>query len=754
MRPPTPGYLPCSHAEITLSQDMNFRHYTDGDRRKTRHTLRWRILSIAAVGTLGFFVFLAVILGDSKDNADLLKEIRDTRYPVQENLLAALNGLETIDSNLEHAFISSNSALLDHSMLLAAQFRGNLHRAMIIEKQYHEQINEILSQFDEYFSSSHALAQAIITNQKEFADTTAHKQRNARAFNSLIDALGGLQTKQSEALVSSVDSATQRASDSLRVGLTTGFITAILLFVIALFTTRSILQRINNMVSSLRQIAVGNGDMSKRIPLTGSDEMTELAYWFNTFIEKLQHVTEESTAEVKRLAFTDTLTNLPNRRMFLQCLTQEIERIQNQPDTAIAVMFLDLDNFKPVNDQLGHEAGDELLRAVAQRLVNTVRESDTVSADVAYDIENPQPGEPVVARLAGDEFMLIITNIDGEKQAANIAERIRVAVMRPYVISGMECAVGVSIGICLYPDNSQDAEDLVTSADMAMYEAKNHGKNTYRFFDPQLRKAAEVKVLLDKAIRNAIPNSELHLLFQPQFRLEDGKLVGAEALLRWDHPELGTFAPDDFIRQAEANGKICELDDWVLEAVIDQMKIWEDMDLKPLQVAINFSAAQASRPSLALAVDRIAGTNKRFLQQLEIEITETSAIDNIAVVESNIQSLKEMNIKVAMDDFGAGHSSLTLLTRCDIDTLKIDKAVTREIKTDQKSRTVVQAIIDLASDLKVNTIAEGIEDEAQSKILADMNCHIGQGYYYSKPLTAAELTRYLADDNNNLNKAA
>ena len=715
--------------------------------------MRWRILSIAAVGTLGFFVFLVVMLSDSKKNADLLKEIRDTRYPVQENLLTALNGLETIDSNLEHAFISSNSALLDHSMLLAAQFRGHLHRVMILENKFHEQISDILSQFDVYFSDSHTLVQAIISNQIEFTETTARKQRNAHAFNSLIDALGGLQTRQSEALVASVDAATQRASESLRAGLTTGVLTAIMLFVIALFTTSSIVQRVNHMVSSLKQIAVGNGDMSKRIALTGSDEMTELAFWFNTFIEKLQNVTEESTAEVKRLAFTDTLTNLPNRRMFLRCLNSEIERANSTPNTAIAVMFLDLDNFKPVNDQLGHEAGDELLRAVAQRLVSTVRDTDTVSIEPRQiNIDHHIPGESVVARLAGDEFMLIVTDIQSQEQAASVAERIRVSVMEPYVISGMECTVGVSIGICLYPDNSQNAEDLITSADMAMYEAKNHGKNTYRFFNPELRRTAELKVLLDNAIRVAIPNGELHLMFQPQFRLTDGKLVGAEALLRWNHPELGTLAPDEFIRQAEANGKICELDDWVLEAVIDQLQIWENKDLHAIPIALNFSAAQASRPSLALAITRIAGNNRRFLRQLEIEITETSAIENIDIVTSNIKALKEMDIKIAMDDFGAGHSSLTLLTRCAIDTLKIDRNVTREIKTDPKCRAVVQAILDLASDLQVNTIAEGIEDEAQSKILAEMNCHIGQGYYYSKPLTAKELTRFLTK--HNVNKAA
>ena len=331
---------------------------------------------------------------------------------------------------------------------------------------------------------------------------------------------------------------------------------------------------------------------------------------------------------------------------------------------------------------MGHEAGDELLRAVAQRLVSTVRDTDTVSIEPRQiNIDHHIPGESVVARLAGDEFMLIVTDIQSQEQAASVAERIRVSVMEPYVISGMECTVGVSIGICLYPDNSQNAEDLITSADMAMYEAKNHGKNTYRFFNPELSRTAELKVLLDNAIRVAIPNGELHLMFQPQFRLTDGKLVGAEALLRWNHPELGTLAPDEFIRQAEANGKICELDDWVLEAVIDQLQIWENKDLHAIPIALNFSAAQASRPSLALAITRIAGNNRRFLRQLEIEITETSAIENIDIVTSNIKALKEMDIKIAMDDFGAGHSSLTLLTRCAIDTLKIDRNVTREIKT-------------------------------------------------------------------------
>ncbi len=738
-------------------EDVKLEYKPASDHRKAYYTLRWRILSIAVVGTVGFILFLAVLLSESKDNADLLQEIRDVRYPVQESLVAAFNELEAIDSNLEHAFISSNTSLLDHSMQLAAQFRAHLHKVMVLEDKHRQDVTEILSGFDAYFGDSHALAQAIITKQMEFSESTAIKQQNAHAFNQLLDALGELQTGQSDELVNSVDAATMRASESLKTGLITGAITALLLFLIAYITTRNILQRINNMVSSLRQIAVGTGDMAVRMPLTGADEMTELAYWFNTFLEKLQRVTQESTAEVQRLAFTDTLTNLPNRRMFLRCLGAEIKRTQQTRDSAFAVLFMDLDNFKPVNDQLGHEAGDELLKAVAQRLVNTVRNTDTITNDAAQrqlSAYQPEPGQPVVARLAGDEFMMILTNINNQDQAAKIAERIRVAVMRPYMISGMECSIGVSIGICLHPEHSDNAEDLVASADMAMYEAKNHGKNTYRFFDPALREATELKVRLDNAIRLAIPNNELHLLFQPQFHLSSQKLIGAEALLRWTHPELGTFSPNDFIKRAEASGQICDLDDWVLKTVITQLREWENNNIALTDIALNFSAAQASRPNLATVVEKIAGANKHLLKHIEIEITETSAIDNIAAVESNISALKSLGIKIAMDDFGSGHSSLTLLTRCEIDKLKIDKVLSAEVKSDQKSRDVVRSIIQLASRLEVSTVAEGIEDEIQCQTLTQLNCDLGQGYFFSKPLTTTEFTRFLQKGKDGVIKAA
>ena len=729
--------------------------YNQSDKsRKLFHSLRWQILSIAVIGTLGFFVFSAVMLTESKDRADLLKDIRDSRYPVQEKLIVAHYGLQTIDSNIEQAIATSNSSLLDHSMALSSEFRAHLHTAMILKKSRSSDINEILTQFDEYYRHSFTLAQAVINGQKSQYSIASEKQKIAREFNSVVTALGDMQTEQTNALVSSVDTATERASESLRVGVTTGILTAALLFIVGLFTTRSILQRINNMVSSLRQIATGSGDMSVRIPLTRSDEMTELAYWFNTFIERLQNLTTESTAEIKRLAYTDTLTNLPNRRMFLNCLDEEIEHLKESEGKSLAVMFLDLDNFKPVNDQFGHDAGDELLRVVAQRLVATVRDTDKVSRNPVEKMLDHKPGQSVVARLAGDEFMLIISNLDSQEQATTVAQRIRQSMMQPVSIEGNDCTVGVSIGICLYPDYASNADKLINNADIAMYDAKNSGKNKYRLYDPALKQTTDLKNQMEKAIKTAIENDELSLLYQPKFRLKDQQLVGAEALLRWTSNSHGTFTPADFISIAEANGKIRDFDDWVMRTVIDQLAQWESSDINPVEISLNFSALQASRPKLAEAMFGIAGDKQHLMKKIEIEITETSAIENITVVEENILDLKEAGMKIAMDDFGAGHSSLTLLTRCPIDTLKIDREVIREIHSDSRSRIVVQSMIDLASSLDVSVCAEGIEHKQQVHVLSEMNCEFGQGYYFSEPLSAAQLTTLMEVQSRNSDKAA
>jgi len=718
--------------------------------RRRRRSLGWQIMSIAAIGTFGFFVFLSVTLKESKERADLLTEIRDVRYPAQEKLLAAHHGLEYIDSNLEQAIATSNASLLEHSMTLASQFRSYLHTAMELENSRVSDLKEILSNFDDYYHRSHTLALSVIAEQSSPSSITREKQIIAAKFNNVLGALGAMQTEQTEFLVQSVDTATSRAHESLRVGITTGLLTAALLFLVGLFTARSILQRINHMVSSLRQIATGNGDMNVRIPLTGSDEMTELAYWFNTFIEKLQKLTTDSTTEIKRLAYTDPLTSLPNRRMFLNCLNEEIEHISTDgKGKSLAVMFLDIDNFKPINDQFGHETGDVLLQVVARRLLECVRTTETTAEDQLTSLLDHRPGDAVVARIAGDEFLIAISNLDNNGQVEAVARRVRDSIMQPISIDGNECSVGVSIGLCLYPQYSDDTNTLISRADMAMYEAKNNGKNRYRFYDPALKEASDLQTKLNEAVKTAIEHDELCLLFQPVFNLQSGQLQGAEALLRWSGNELGTFTPAQFISIAEANGSICDIDDWVLQSVIEQLAEWEACGIAPITISLNFSASQASRTDLAESVTRIAADKPHLMQLIEIEITETSAIENINVVENNILELKQRGIGIAMDDFGAGHSSLTLLTRCPIDTLKIDQQITRQIKSDGRSRVIAQSMIDLAASLEVSVCAEGIEDEEQAQVLAEMNCKLGQGFYFSEPLNNAELTTLMEVQNRN-----
>jgi len=692
--------------------------------RKPLRSLRTQILSIAVIGTLGLFLFLAITLFDSKDHADLLKDIRDIDYPIQENLIAALHDLKFIDSDIEQASLSANTALLDHSMILAAEFRSRLQDTMVLDQDLAPEISTVLEHFEFYFRKSHTLAQEVASGKKFIhATTTAEKQENAKAFNAVVQSLGDLQTRQKNALITSADSVAKRASESVRLGLWTGIITVALLFLIALVTTGSISKRINSMVSSLRDIATGNRDMDVRIPLTGADEMTELAYWFN-------------------------------RRMFINCLNTEIDRLaEEKQDKQLAVMFLDLDNFKPVNDQLGHDAGDELIRIVAQRLVETIRVTDTLSIDTNESCEH-EAGQAVVARLAGDEFMMVVTDIDSPEQVESVAHRIKDIVTKPISISGMEFTVGVSIGICMHPSNADDANSLVTCADIAMYEAKNSGKNTYRFYDPALRAATDRKIQIDSAIKSAIEQDEFHLLFQPKFRLSDNRLVGAEALLRWNNKELGEFTAEDFIAHAVASGMICELDDWVIAAVLEQLVEWDRIGLQQVEIALNFSAQQASRHKLGHAIDRITQDNQHLINQIEIEITEASAIDNIEVVEQNILELKDRGFKIAMDDFGAGHSSLTLLTRCPIDTLKIDKQVTTSLCNDEKCVTLVQSLIDLARNLNVAVCAEGVEDEEQVETLTRLNCDFAQGYFFSEPLTAKQFKAFLEMQSRGLDHAA
>jgi len=386
-------------------------------------------------------------------------------------------------------------------------------------------------------------------------------------------------------------------------------------------------------------------------------------------------------------------------------------------------MFVDLDHFKNVNDTLGHRIGDELLIAVATRLKSTVRDVDTVS------------------RQGGDEFVLILPDTDADG-AAHVAGKLLEAVAQPYQIESFELTVTLSIGIAIYPGDGETFEVLAKCADAAMYRSKHDGRNTYRFFTTEMQARSAPNLHMENALRRALERKQLLLHYQPQISLRDGRLIGVEALLRWQHPELGMIPPADFISLAEESGQILLIGEWVLRSAVRQMKAWMDAGLAPMVIAVNLSAVQFRHPHLPELVTQILDEEKLAPQYLELELTEGVAMDDAPAAIALIDRLHARGIRMSIDDFGTGYSSLSYLKRFKVYKLKIDQSFVRDISKDPEDRAIVVAIISLANSLGLQTIAEGVETEGQLAFLREQGCNEVQGYYFSKPLPADEFLMF------------
>jgi diguanylate cyclase (GGDEF)-like protein/PAS domain S-box-containing protein len=421
-------------------------------------------------------------------------------------------------------------------------------------------------------------------------------------------------------------------------------------------------------------------------------------------------------ARIQRLAHFDPLTGLPNRALLNDRALHELSAAQRH-HTQLTVMFVDLDHFKNVNDTLGHSIGDALLIAVAARLKAAVREVDTVS------------------RQGGDEFVLILpdTGADG---AAHVAGKLLEAVAQPYQIETFELTVTLSIGIALYPGDGEDFEVLSKCADAAMYRAKHDGRNTYRFFTMEMQARSAHNLHMENDLRRALARKQLLLHYQPQISLCDGRVVGVEALLRWQHPELGMIAPADFIPLAEESGQILPIGEWALRSAARQMKAWMDAGLAPMVMAVNLSAVQFRHPHLPELVTQILDEEKLAPQYLELELTEGVAMEDAPAAIAVMDRLHARGVRMSIDDFGTGYSSLSYLKRFKVYKLKIDQSFVRGIGEDPEDRAIVVAIISLAKGLGLQTIAEGVETEAQLAFLREHGCDEVQGYYFSKPKPA------------------
>ena len=392
----------------------------------------------------------------------------------------------------------------------------------------------------------------------------------------------------------------------------------------------------------------------------------------------------------------------------------------------IALLFLDLDRFKIVNDSLGHSFGDLLLQEVAERLKRSARQQDTV------------------ARVGGDEFLIAVTTVKTVADAAAVAERIIEAMSAEFVIQEHRFSVSCSIGISIFPEHGTDRETLIRNADAAMYCAKESGPNTFQFFTADMNTQLVERLTMENALRLALDRKELFLLYQPQMDIATGAIIGLEALLRWQHPELGLVSPDKFIRVAENSGLIIPIGEWVLRTACAQVRQWQDEGLLIVPVAVNVSALQFRHAGFPAVFRNLLCGTGLDPRHLELELTESTLLSNADVMFPMLEELRAMGLKLAIDDFGTGYSSLSYLKQLPVSKLKIDRSFIRDVAVDPDDAAITAAIISMAKALNLKVIAEGVENESQMSFLRAHQCDLIQGYYFSKPLTADEVAEKLA----------
>ncbi|VAW58894.1 diguanylate cyclase/phosphodiesterase (GGDEF & EAL domains) with PAS/PAC sensor(s) [hydrothermal vent metagenome] len=454
-------------------------------------------------------------------------------------------------------------------------------------------------------------------------------------------------------------------------------------------------------------------------------------------IALVRDITERKLAEeqIAFLAYHDSLTALPNNRFFKERLQHAIDQAERNKKM-LAVMFLDLDRFKLINDTMGHSAGDELLKIISQRLIEAVRKTDSVAINVGGLNSS-------VARLGGDEFTILLEDIEGAKSVIRVAERIIENICMPMMLGHQEVYISTSIGISMYPEDAKEADEILKFADMAMYHAKTQGRNNFQFYAESMNESSVELLALENSLHNAIKQKELCLYYQPQINVLSGKLTGMEALIRWKHPEKGFISPGVFIPVAEETGMIMEIGEWVLREACEQGKNWLDAGYHLHKISVNLSARQLKDEGISRLIDRILKETGLPSDKLGIELTESAIILEPDLVLLRLQRIKELGVTLSLDDFGTGYSSLSYLKRFPIDTLKIDQAFVRDVKADHEDGALVKAIITMAHGLGMDVVAEGVEVQGQMDFLAANECDTIQGYLFSRPLPPAELEALL-----------
>ncbi|WP_329609980.1 putative bifunctional diguanylate cyclase/phosphodiesterase [Microaerobacter geothermalis] len=490
------------------------------------------------------------------------------------------------------------------------------------------------------------------------------------------------------------------------------------------FLEKFILSRLTYLSKSVSKIRK-KGDLSLRVEDCGRDELGNLAQGINEML----HALEQSQKKITYQAYHDSLTKLPNRLQLEQSIFSAIEH-----DETLAVMFLDLDRFKRINDTMGHASGDELLQEVSKRLLQCLDPDD------------------LVALWGGDEFAIILRGVREKTLVSAKAGKILEEINKPVVIDGQQLTVTGSIGISLYPEDGTDYYTLLKNADTALYYAKEQGKNDLYFYSPSMNKDHYENLMMENRLRIAIKENEFVLYYQPQFNIRTGSIFGMEALLRWHNPEEGIISPAHFIAVAEETDLIVPIGEWVLRTACQQNKAWQDAGYPPNRISVNLSAKQFLQKNLVEAVKQILNETGLSPEWLELEITESIAMKDVELTVQVLKELRKMGVQIAIDDFGIGYSSLNHIKRFPINTLKIDQSFIRDVTENPDDAAIVSSIITLAHSLKLNVIAEGVETREQVAFLSRKNCDRMQGYFFGKPIPAEQIEKEFLINSIDMNK--
>lgn len=453
----------------------------------------------------------------------------------------------------------------------------------------------------------------------------------------------------------------------------------------------------------------------------------------------IQDITERQRIEeqIRFLSYYDPLTALPNRTLFKEILGQAIAYC-NRYDTVLSTLFISIDRFKRINETLGPNIGDRVLKMFADRLVTEVRNCDYVAVNADFDMS-----EITVSRLAGNEFTVLLNHIHDTRNSIKLAKRIFQVMTAAFNVEAHEIFLGINIGIAVYPGDGVDEDSFIKNGEFAMSRAREQGQNTYQFFNKSLNAAAFHKLSMENSLRRAIERNELILHYQPKINMREKRVIGGEALIRWQHPEFGLVPPSQFIPIAEDSGLITHISNWVLETACQQMRHWQQQGLPALVIAVNVSASQFRQHSFANQVQHLLNCLELAPEHLKLELTESILLQDIEDALVTLRKLRTLGVHISIDDFGTGYSSLAYLKKLPISELKIDRSFIREIPRNEDDMAITTAILALAKSLSLEVVAEGVENEEQVAFLLQQGCEIAQGFLYSKPVPADEFAVFV-----------